>query len=161
MIETLRDKEAFEYYYSLGAERNLEKVSKKYSVSIPAVKKWSKNFNWQLRVQQRDIENSKNLEKKTNNEVINAKADFRRTIFATHQILKKNLNKFIKENKIVQISDIKDLEKVVIILDKLARLDMGLVGENIENSSPDIVQVIVASEDSKIETEKVLSGEKT
>lgn len=131
MTETLRDKEAFEYYYSLGTERNLEKVSKKYSVSVPAVKKWSKNFNWQLRVQQRDIENSKNLEKKTNKEVINAKADFRRTIFAVHQLLKEALNKFIKKHDL-ELKGIKDLDRSVTILDKLARLEMGLVGENIE-----------------------------
>lgn len=137
MTETLRDKEAFEYYYSLGAERNLEKVSQKYSVSIPAVKKWSKNFNWQFRVQQRDIENSKNLEKKTNKEVIDAKADFRKTIFAIHQTLKKSLNEFMKKNETVPIEGIKDLEKVVLILDKLARLDMGLVGESIEGEATD------------------------
>jgi hypothetical protein len=131
MTETLRDKEAFEYYYSLGAERNLEKVSQKYSVSIPAVKKWSKNFNWQLRVQQRDIENSKNLEKKTNKGVIDAKADFRRTIFAVHQLLKEALNKFIKKHEL-EIKGLKDLNISVVILDKLARLEMGLVGENIE-----------------------------
>ena len=131
MTETLRDKEAFEYYYSLGVERNLEKVSQKYSVSIPAVKKWSKNFNWQFRVQQRDIENSKNLEKKTNKGVIDAKADFRRTIFAVHQLLKEALNKFIKKHEL-EIKGLKDLNISVVILDKLARLEMGLVGENIE-----------------------------
>lgn len=137
MIETLRDKEAFEYYYSLGAERNLEKVSQKYSVSVPAVKKWSKNFNWQFRVEQRDIENGKKIEQKTNNEVINAKADFRKTIFSVHQNLKKSLNELIRRNETIQIIDIRDLEKAVIVLDKIARLDMGLVGENIEGEATD------------------------
>ena len=160
MIEKLRHREAFEYYYSLGDNRTHTAVAEKFTVSRQSVVKWAKQFNWQLRVQQRDIENSKSIEKRTNNEVINAKADFRKTIFAIHQTLKKNLNEFIKENEIIQITGIKDLEKVVIILDKLARLDMGLVGENIENLSPDIVQVIVASEDSKELTEKVLKGER-
>ena len=131
MIETLRHKEAFDYYYSLGDKRGLREVAQKFDISLTAIGKWSKNFNWQLRVQQRDIENSKNLEKKTNKGVIDAKADFRRTIFAVHQLLKEALNKFIKKHEL-EIKGLKDLNISVVILDKLARLEMGLVGENIE-----------------------------
>jgi hypothetical protein len=132
MIETLRHKEAFDYYYSLGDKRGLREVAQKFDISLTAIGKWSKNFNWQLRVQQRDIENSKNLEKKTNKGVINAKADFRRTIFALHQLLKRSLNEFIKSNNLIGIIDAKDLLRITTILDKLARLEMGFVGENMD-----------------------------
>lgn len=131
MTETLKHKEAFEYYYSLGEKRNLIAVALQCKCSERAVANWSKIFNWQTRVQQRDIENARNLEKKTNKEVINAKADFRRTIFAVHQLLKEALNKFIKRHEL-DVKGLKDLNISVVILDKLARLEMGLVGENME-----------------------------
>ena len=135
MKESLKHKEAFEFFYSLNGRataNNCRKVSDRYQISERTFWRWYKELNWKLRVEQRDIENAKKVEQKTNSEVVDAKADFRKTIFAIHQTLKKSLNEFIKRNEIIQIWGIKELEKVVIILDKLARLDMGLVGENIE-----------------------------
>ncbi len=57
MKETLRHKEAFEYYYSLGTERSFKLVESKFKVSNMSVARWSKEFNWQERIGQRDIEN--------------------------------------------------------------------------------------------------------
>lgn len=126
MTETLRHKEAFEFYYSLGDERSLEKVSQKYTVSIPAVKKWSKAFNWQERVFQRDLEVSKKLEEKTNNAVVNEKAKLLSTVKAT-------LNAYITNLRsgIVNPCSISDLEKLI----KLALL---LMGQNTESTKIDL-----------------------
>jgi hypothetical protein len=135
MKEALRHKEAFEFFYSLDGRptaENCRRVADKLQISERTFWNWYKELSWKLRVEQRDIENAKKVEQKTNSEVVDAKADFRRTIFAVHQTLKKSLNEYIKKNDVVQIVDIKDLLKAVIILDRLARLDMGLVGENIE-----------------------------
>lgn len=64
MKETLRHKEAFEYYYSLGPTRSIPQVARQYSVSVAAVKKWSRAFNWQERIEQRDIENARRAAKR-------------------------------------------------------------------------------------------------
>lgn len=73
MIETLRHQEAFEYYYSLGAARALPQVSQKSGVSLITVKRWSKAFNWQERIQERDNKNALALAKKNDSQLIRDK----------------------------------------------------------------------------------------
>ena len=75
MIETLRNKEIFELYYSIGSKRSLEKLRDKLhqnstetAPSLRTLKSWSKAFNWQKRIEQRDIEIENKLEKR---EVVN------------------------------------------------------------------------------------------
>ncbi|MBT9131209.1 MAG: hypothetical protein DDT42_01345 [candidate division WS2 bacterium] len=158
MEETLRHQSAFDYYYSLGEERNIPKVAQKYCVSTAAVFKWSKAHNWQLRIQQRDIENARELEKRTNKEVVDAKADFRKTIQVLHQILKKSINEYIQRNQPAVVYDIKDLEKVSNILDKIVRVDMGLVGEGMEGEVEKVVKIEVVSDKAKKLTEEIIKG---
>ena len=45
-------------------------------------------------------------------------------------------------------------------LKALKSVEQDVIGEG-NGKSPDTIQVIVASEDSKVETEKILNGEKT
>lgn len=135
MKEALRHKEAFEFFYSLDGRptaENCRRVADKLQISERSFWNWYKELNWKLRVEQRDIENAKKVEQKTNSEVVDAKADFRRTIFALHQLLKRSLNEFIKSNNLIGIIDAKDLLRITTILDKLARLEMGFVGENMD-----------------------------
>jgi len=56
MKETLRHKEAFEYYYNLGEKRGLREVTQNFNITLTAVANWSKAFNWQERVAIRDNE---------------------------------------------------------------------------------------------------------
>lgn len=162
MKENLRHKEAFEFFYSLDGRPtndNCRKVADKFQISERTFWNWYKELNWKLRVEQRDIENAKKVEQRTNSEVIDAKADFRKTIFAIHQTLKKSLNEYIKRNEIVQVESIKDLEKVVIILDKLARLDMGLVGESVDRTEltlEDTLKIASILRSDKVMKEKLL-----
>jgi len=65
MKETLKHREVFEFYYSIGDKRNLSSVAVQYKFSERSIAKWSKLFNWQERIEQRDIEIGKELEKKT------------------------------------------------------------------------------------------------
>ena len=53
-VETLKHTKAFEYYYSLGDERTLTQVGKKFKVSGGTLGKWSAKFKWGDRVQARD-----------------------------------------------------------------------------------------------------------
>jgi len=121
MKEKLKHKEAFEYYYSLGDKRSLKKVALQYTCSIPAVKKWSIAFNWQDRIELRDIDNGKKLEAKTDKAIVNSKADYR-------ALIKKVVKKFeqkLKDGKI-RIERPEDLNV-------MAKLDLLLMGEAVEN----------------------------
>ena len=80
MVETKRHGDAFDYYYSLGAGRSCQQVAIKFSVSRTSVQKWKKAFNWAERVIQRDIEINKKVEEKTNDAIVNTKADYRALI---------------------------------------------------------------------------------
>ncbi len=134
--ETLKHKEAFEFYYGLGKERNLPKVADKYEVSIQAVKNWSKHFNWQYRVEQRDIELSRKLQQKTDDIILATKADYRK-------IIKAGIAKWISNFKAGKINptSVSDLEKLV-------KLDLLLMGENTENiAAKEIVHKIFYAQD--------------
>ena len=124
----------FELYYSMGKDRSIKKLWNKLCQdytevmpkipSYPTLKLWSKKFNWQQRVEQRDIENSKALENKLSKEVnktiVNSKADYR-------ALIKKVVIEFekrLKDGKI-KISKPEDLSI-------MAKLDMLMMGEATE-----------------------------
>ena len=65
--ETVRHREAFEYYFNLGEKRSLALVGRQLGVSKIAVEKWSKAFNWQKRLLEREERVSEELSK-TNEE---------------------------------------------------------------------------------------------
>lgn len=115
--ETLKHKEAYEYYYSLGSERSLQKVADEFKVTLKAVAQWNMSFNWQERTTQRDTEIGKKLQEKTIDTILNEKANYRKIIkIAVGQIVDNMRNGDIS----YKIQD----------LDKLIRLDMYLLGEN-------------------------------
>jgi len=137
MKETLRHKEVFEYYYSLGEKRGLRKVGHKYDVSRSAIGKWSKAFNWQERVEQRDIENAKKLETEVNKAVVSSKADYR-------ALIKKVVKEF--ENRLeagkIRIAKPEDLSI-------MAKLDLLMMGEATEKEEHKIepLKVVISKDD--------------
>lgn len=73
--ESLRHKEAFEFYYLLGHKgRSYEKVAKKFQVSMTTVGKWSKRYGWQERIMLRDKEIGKAVESQTIGSIVDEKA---------------------------------------------------------------------------------------
>ena len=126
MPETLQQKEAFEYYYGMGADRSYNAVSIKFNVSKGTIANWGKKFNWPERVEQRDIENARELEKKTNNTIVNEKANYRKIIKDAIATFVNNL----KDNKI-DVGNIQDLERLI-------KLDLLLMGEATERGKIEI-----------------------
>lgn len=120
--ETLKHREAFEYYYSLGEKRNLSLVAQEYGVNLRAVKKWSVAFNWQGRVEQRDIEIGRRLQEKTNDTIVVTKANYRK-------IIKAAIGRWVQKFKIQQIDP-----DSVLDLERLVKLDLLLMGEATERS---------------------------
>lgn len=123
MIETLKHREAFEYYYGLGESRSLKKVCQKYTVSIPALKNWSKAFNWQERVQLRDQNNAEKLEQKTDIKVVDDKAKMLNIVRYGINLFAENLKK-----KLVAIDNVQDFERLV-------KMGLLLQGEHTESST--------------------------
>jgi len=134
MKETLRHGEIFELYYAMDGKRSLSKLRKKLmspecsqnAPSLKTLKRWSKAFNWQDRIELRDIDNGKKLEAKTDKAVVNSKADYRALIRKTVDLYKKKLD----DGKII-ISRPQDL-------DILAKLDLTMMGEVTERGELNI-----------------------
>jgi len=85
----LQKETAFDKYYAMGAERDLKVLGRdlvgtqNFEERAPkhkTLRNWSRSDNWQERVKLRDIENSKKQQTKTDQEVVNTKADYRKMI---------------------------------------------------------------------------------
>lgn len=120
MIETLKHKEAFEFYYSLGDKRNYPKVAQQFTVSRTSVKKWASAFNWQERILERDRKLGKQLEKVTNKSIVEEKARLL-------SVVKGSLNKFIERLKSGAI-----VPNSIADLDRLVKLYLLLLEQNVE-----------------------------
>lgn len=118
--ENLEQKEAFEYYYSLGQGRTIPQVAKKFGKSSRTVYEWSRKFNWQERIEQRDIEIGRRLEEKTIDTVVNEKARYRK-------IIKLAIAEFVKN---LQAGKVK--ADSIVDLERLIKLDLTLMGEPTE-----------------------------
>ena len=131
--------EAFELYYLMGDNRSLEKLYNAHPDIMPKVvtlKLWSSHFNWQKRIEQRDIENTqalrKKLEKQTNKTIVNSKADYRAEIKTQLGILKAILNRSIKNiraGNVIDLATMQDLQGLISSYEKLAKLDLVMMGE--------------------------------
>jgi len=74
-METLREKQAFEFYYKQGNERSYMSTARQFNVTKRTVARWAKKHGWQEKVQLRDQNNAKELEKRTDKSVVDQKAE--------------------------------------------------------------------------------------
>ena len=120
-VESAEQLEAFELYYSLGSERNLQLVADKLGRSKRTVWGWSSKYNWDNRVTQRALELAKQTGlEELHRETLSIRAEYRKQMDA----LLEQAYKDIQEGKL-QIESIEDLEIVVM-------LDLLLMGEPTE-----------------------------
>lgn len=119
MEETLRHREAFEFYYALGSNRSYPQVASQFTISLTSVKKWAKSFKWQDRVKERDIKNTRKLEEKTDETIIQAKSKYL-------AIIQNTLYKYevALQSGDIKINNVKDLAT-------LANLEMSLREEEV------------------------------
>lgn len=108
MEETLRHREAFEYYYGLGDGRSYPQVASRFTVSLTSVKKWAKSFQWQQRVRERDIKNAQKLEEQTNETILHTKSKYLNIIQSTLQRYEEAL-----QSGDIKITSVKDLATLV------------------------------------------------
>lgn len=157
---------AFDTYYAMGAKRDLKELIRNLEgteefpdkqPTYSTIKKWSMANNWQERCKQRDIENSKPRQAKTDKEVVKTKADYRAEIgkdlkdidaigSRIIKLLADVAQKLESEGKTedgkdkppaIEIKTIEELDKMVGSLKKyrdikkdLVKLDLELIGES-------------------------------
>ena len=133
--ESLLHIEAFEYYYSLGNARDIDKVAKAFNKSPRTIASWRAKFGWVERIKMRDIEVSKKLVQQTTAQAIDEKVRYRK-------IIKLAMAKMIQE---IQSEDFKT--KGIQDLERLIKLDMLLLGENTEKV--EVTNNVVTEDDRK------------
>lgn len=121
MEETLRQKEAFEYYYGRGNSRSCRQVAEQFQVSERTVFNWSSQFKWQEKIRMRDIQNAQKLEQKTDDTILEARHKYLGLIKAT---LQKYEGALLSGD--IKINSVNDLER-------LAHLEMELREKSIQN----------------------------
>lgn len=140
--ETPRARGGFEYYYALGSDRNLRKVSEYVGVTMRTILNWNRKYNWQNRVKQRDIEIGKKVQEKTMSIAVDEKAKYRSILQATVTKFMDDFN----EGK-VKIKSINDLKEVI-------KLDLLLMGESTEITTNNNNHVMT-EEDRKLTQEAI------
>jgi len=139
--ETLKQSALFERYY-LMPKRSLYKLYDELfeenpkCVCLRTLCRWSKRFNWQERVAQRDEEISKMLAKDSIEDAIKIKNEYRREIKNNIILVKAAMATAVEKlkKKAIAISNLKDIEKLVNAYEKLVKLDLLLIGEATERT---------------------------
>lgn len=117
MAETLRQSQAFDYYYSLGENRSYETVAEKFGVSKNSVYNWSKYNHWRERIAKRDAENAKEIFKRTDEDIVDNLVQYRKLIAGS-------IGSYYKQLKdgVVKITSPSDFIKLVELDVKLAEI---------------------------------------
>lgn len=144
-------REAFEIYYQLKADRSLKKVAESIGRTERTVAGWSRAFNWVDRVSQREIEENKNNE---NTNVILAQTIDVKT---RYRIMMNNLmakaSKKIASGELA-IRNIQDLDRIV-------KLDLLLMGEAVERLESSATTELTQADKDRLDTiAKLLEGKK-
>ena len=121
--ETLRHREAFDYYYLRGEKRNLQAVARRFRVSKNAVGGWSVVFNWRERILQRDRSNAQAIEERTDINIQEAKTEILKMLCSkvsawNGMFFGKQVDEKIKQKKISEFtpSDICNFIRLVFSL---------------------------------------------
>lgn len=145
MRETLKHREAFEAYYRLGDDRNLKTVADRYNVGKRTTERWSREFNWQERILQRDLDNGEKLKKKTDQRVVSQRAEMLKEIDETLGLIRMTIrNSAIIKNGEVQSTKIdpttaRDLASLAAAQEKLISKKLLLLGEVEEKKEQRII----------------------
>jgi len=155
MTETLRHREAFEYYYSLGHDRSLEKVAEKFKVTSKTTYTWSADFGWQDRLILRDKAISEKLTEATDAAIVNEKSKLinitKASIARYVEALKETRTLFDKDGKPIPLPKVSITNPSTFI--ELTKLYLQLLGESAEEQINIIIEDARANEPDKKENQ--------
>ena len=126
--QTLEQFEAFDYYYSLGAVRNLAAVAAKFNKGRSTIHDWSRLLHWQERVQRRDELIFARLQQITDTILLEEKEKIRAGIkeskLLIQAIMENSREKLLAGQ--VTIKSVKEINSIVLAIDRLIRCDLML-----------------------------------
>lgn len=122
--ESAQAYEAFSTYLGMGAERSLSAVAKQLSKSLPLIKRWSREKEWQERIRAYDNDIEKQARKKV---IADRKTMTKRHIGIAMQLQKKALEAL--ENLSVEDMTPKDIKEYIKMATDLERLNRTLEEE--------------------------------
>lgn len=132
--------DAFEHYFQQGEDRTAEAVAKYAKVNIQTVYAWRNKFDWDKRVEKRNIGIAKRVAKSADDEIVDTKLAYRKEISSQLDLVTSIIN-MIKDpltGKVLpMIDNALDLTRVMAAWEKLVRLDLDMLGEtSVENDAP-------------------------
>ena len=138
----------FNIYYAMGKDRSLVKLEQllrekfpnnpELNPSIATLKRWSRQYNWQLRIQQRQVEETKRLRDQIINDIVDEKAEYRKILRGILSEGIKSIKKLKDEKRILDIKHMRDYRELVSAVRELIELEMELVGERDEGITVNI-----------------------
>lgn len=131
MQETLKHREAFEYYYSIGKTRTLQKLATKLGVSHTLTREWSRMLGWQNQIAKRDKKNGDAISKRVDKAIVNEATNHRKTIKESLTIIRGAISTAVKniQNGTLQVTKAQDLASLTTAQKELIRLDQVMAGE--------------------------------
>lgn len=128
--ESAQAYEAFSIYLGMGAERSLSAVAQKLSKSLPLIKRWSREKEWQERIRAYDNDIEKQARKKA---IADRKAMTKRHIGIAMQLQKKALEAL--DRLLVEDMTPKDIKEYIKMATDLERLNRTLEEENSKDNN--------------------------
>jgi hypothetical protein len=114
-------REAFNYYYALGNERSYARVALKFHKAVSTVEKWGKAYNWQAKVEEREVEKRKKVVEQA---IVEKELDY------TQRNLKIIRRGILEHAKAIQNGSLKPSYKVLIeLIEAERRIVTGNMGE--------------------------------
>lgn len=127
--ETPEQKQAFETYFLMGDDRSYRKLAKTLGKGSTTISNWSKWFNWQERIEERDKQVDKIVEQRNNKTMAELKLEQARQIDAV-------MNRFWEKvmKKQIELDNWHDYER-------LWKIRQEIGGENEKKRSNALMQL--------------------
>ncbi len=161
MNETQKHKDAFEYWFSLGAttdNKTCESFASHLQVHVATFWRWYKAFNWRNRADIRNNANAKKIAEKTDNAIVNRKAkeleDLDTIDTVAMALIKQVITKDEEGRPIlkIKITDDRGFAQVAGAIEKTKKLKQLLLGEDTERTDNTFRVIVEGVDISKFPT---------
>jgi DNA anti-recombination protein RmuC len=121
--------QAFEWYYNQGGERSLRAVAKETGKSNRTVYRWSKLYDWQYRVEERDKKIAKSVANQNEMDIIAEKSAMLKRVDGLLKPIHETIERLEKSSKGLTVTNLEELERLTRSLERLQKLRLQLLGE--------------------------------
>lgn len=153
MEEKPYQSQAFEIYYDMGKNRSLTRLADTLDYSPQTVAKWSKEFNWQNRIVERDKQNLALMRRQRLEESEKMRTIYQQSIrkVLTDQFLKPLQNGKLKMN-LNDYGDVRRMIELDMALENIDKNDERYSNDKTELSEEDIKVIEMINADGDVWT---------